>query len=127
MAKFTTDNQPENRGRKVGSPNKRTQKFRQQGNKLLDNLMDSALEGDYDAARLVLQFVPKPKSTFPPVTFETKATLTDTAKSVFGAVGNGSIAPDVGSQLIQALGGLTKIIELDELQERLERLENAAN
>ena len=127
MAKFSSDNQPLNRGRPAGSLNKRTQLFKKQGNQLLDNLMIKALDGDYDAARLVLLFMPKQKPTLPVVTFKTETNLTDTAKSVFNSIGAGTIPPDVGSQLIQALGGLTRIMEVEELLYRVEALENANN
>ena len=61
MAKFTKDNQPEGRGRPVGSQNKQKAEFRKGGRKLLDNLMERALNGCDEAAKLVLPFIAKPK------------------------------------------------------------------
>ncbi len=61
MAKFTKDNQPEGRGRPVGSQNKQKAEFRKGGRKLLDNLMVRALNNDDEAAKLVLPFIAKPK------------------------------------------------------------------
>ena len=61
MAKFTKDNQPEGRGRPVGSQNKQKAEFRRGGRKLLDNLMARALDGCDEAAKLVLPFIAKPK------------------------------------------------------------------
>ena len=61
MAKFTKDNQPGGRGRPTGSQNKQKAEFRKGGRKLLDNLMERALEGCDEAAKLVLPFIAKPK------------------------------------------------------------------
>jgi hypothetical protein len=62
MAKFSSTNQPERRGRPPGTPNKRTSAFRKAGNQLLDDLMQRALNGDDEAAKMVLAFIPKPKA-----------------------------------------------------------------
>ncbi len=61
MAKFTKDNQPEGRGRPVGSQNKQKALFRANGRKLLDSLMERALNNDDEAAKMVLPFISKPK------------------------------------------------------------------
>ncbi len=61
MAKFSKDNQPEGRGRPTGSQNKQKAEFRKGGRKLLDKLMERALNGCDEAAKLVLPFIAKPK------------------------------------------------------------------
>jgi len=43
--------------------------------------------------------------------------------SVIAALGTGSIAPGQASQLLQGLGALAKIVEVDELMRRIEALE----
>lgn len=62
MAKFTKDNQPEGRGRPTGSQNKQKAEFRKGGKQLLNDLMERALNGDDEAAKLVLPFLSKPKA-----------------------------------------------------------------
>ncbi len=63
MAKFSKEHQPnaDKRGRPTGSPNKQKSEFRKGGRKLLDNLMERALNNDDEAAKLVLPFIAKPK------------------------------------------------------------------
>ena len=61
MAKFTKDNQPEGRGRPSGSQNKQKALFRANGKKLLDSLMERALAGDDESAKMILPFISKPK------------------------------------------------------------------
>ena len=45
-----------------GNQNKQKAEFRKGGRKLLDNLMERALDGCDEAAKLVLPFIAKPKA-----------------------------------------------------------------
>lgn len=95
---------------------------------ILKALQKSAGEGDVQAARTLLErALPVYRTTAQPVTvpgLDAAATLTDKARVVLGAVANGSLAPDLGAQLVQAIGNVSHVAEIDELLRRIEALEN---
>ena len=96
---------------------------------ILARLVDAAIAGDVQAARLILERV------LPPVkpmeqTIELELTgdsLTDQGRAVLGAVSAGALAPGQGSQLIAAIGALARVTELDELTARISKLEEMQN
>ena len=105
MSKFSVDNQPAKRGRPVGAKSKRLSSFRANGNKLLDSLMERSNNGDDEAAKMVLSFMPK-------------------AECIVDSIATGVISADVGCQLISSISAMARIIELTEIIERLDMLEN---
>lgn len=50
-------------------------------------------------------------------------TLTDKARVVLEAVADGRVPPDIGAQLVTAIGTVARVAEVDELLRRIEALE----
>ncbi len=95
---------------------------------IVDQLVQAALGGDVQAARLVLERVlPPVKATEQPVTLSMPegGTLTAQATFLLSAAASGDIAPGQAAQLIAALGTVAKIIEIDDLEARIEKLEES--
>jgi len=125
MSKFSVDNQPAKRGRPVGAKSKRLSSFRANGNKLLDSLMERSNNGDDEAAKMVLPFMPKPKAEREKVNFEIKGdSLITKAECIVDSIATGVISADVGCQLISSISAMARIIELTEIIERLDMLEH---
>ena len=129
MSKF----KPGQSGNPGGRPKRDTaqlaEKLKTHGASVLQVVVDQALTGDMVACRLILErLYPPIKPSSQPVQFEAPqaASLSATGQNVVNAIAAGSIAPDTGSQIINALSNLAKIIEVDELTKRIEILENAA-
>ncbi|HEY9146832.1 MAG TPA: DUF5681 domain-containing protein [Thiobacillus sp.] len=85
------------------------------------------VNGDTTALRLCLErLAPPPRPQSDPVVIPglaEAATLTDKAKAVVDAVGNGLVSPDVAERLLGALAHYAKAIEVDELTRRVAALE----
>ena len=96
--------------------------------KLVAATKEIALRGDVAALRLLLErLIPTKKSESSLVfieNFDEAKTLSEKAILIVGAVADGMVPPDVGANLIAALGSTAKIIETDELMKRVEVLEN---
>ncbi|HMZ11478.1 MAG TPA: hypothetical protein PKW88_12250, partial [Plasticicumulans sp.] len=96
---------------------------------LLDRLKALARDGDLQALRFLLErVIPPARGQAVPVELPALAaagTLTEKADAVLAAVGAGEIAPDVGAQLLTALGTVVRITEVEELTRRIEALEAA--
>lgn len=96
---------------------------------ILDKVVEKALEGDMAAAKIVLdRAAPLSKSTAPPIIIPNLAsaeTLSEKAGAVINAVANGECPADIGAMLIQSIGALSRIIEIDELDRRLSALEGS--
>lgn len=89
-------------------------------------VVDAALKGDLQAAKIVLERVCPPlKPIVSPVTITLPNNLgiADTARAIIEHAAHGEIAPDVAGQLVQAVAALARIIEIDELEQRLTALE----
>ena len=100
--------------------------------KLIAKLEAAALEGDGFAAKYLLDRVyPQNKTTAPvvsiPALADCQSSLTDKAHSILEAVGAGQIPPDVGKDLLTALSGVVKIVEIDDIMKRLDILESQAD
>ena len=89
-------------------------------------VVDAALEGDMQAASLVLsRIAPILRGQMEKVAFEFDATapVTRQVEQVLAAVARGQIAPDVGKQIIDAVQALSTIRATEELEARLAALE----
>jgi hypothetical protein len=92
---------------------------------IMTKLIAKAKEGDLTAIRLLLERV------FPPIKAAEQAapvalpdgSASDQARAILAAVAGGSLAPGQGSQLLQAMGAMAKVIETDELAARIAALE----
>ena len=101
-------------------------KLAEHGEAVADVVLTAAKNGDLVACRLVLErLLPALKSTAAPVvvTMPDDAGLTDSGRAILRAVVGGDLAPDVGAQLLAAVGSLARIAEIDELERRLAALE----
>ena len=90
-------------------------------------LMHAARYGNLDAMRLLLErTLPPLKATAAPLVIEDlakAATLTGKADLILTAIARGDMPPDVGASLVDALGRLAKLKELDDLEARIAALE----
>jgi hypothetical protein len=89
-------------------------------------VIDAALAGDVQAAGLVLSRVaPVLRAQTERVEFEFDATapVTRQVEAVLQAIADGKVAPDVGKQIIEAIGSLSAVRAVDELEKRLAALE----
>ena len=89
-------------------------------------VVDAALEGDMQAASLVLsRIAPVLRGQMEKVSFEFDATapVARQVEQVLAAVARGQIAPDVGKQIIDAVQALSTIRATEELEARLAALE----
>jgi hypothetical protein len=88
-------------------------------------LVTQAKAGEAWAIRIVAERICPPiKASEATAEFDmTGDTLTDKAKGVIAALADGSLSPGLAAQLLQALGALAKVLEVDELSRRIAALE----
>lgn len=94
--------------------------------KVIRVVIDSALEGDVQAAALVLaRIAPALKAQAEKVSFEFDATasMTEQVQAVLQGIADGDVPPDVGKQIIESIATLAGIKQIDELEQRLAALE----
>jgi hypothetical protein len=133
-----TDRLPDGRFRagKSGNPSGRpkTESARlrvilaEHGEDIVKVVLDAALAGDLQAAKLVLDRISPPlKAQAAPVLLDLPRpdNATGTAVAIIRAAANGELPPDIAAQLVATVGTLARIIEIDELKDRLESLERA--
>jgi hypothetical protein len=92
---------------------------------ILNGLIEKAIAGDVQAARLLLErTLPavKPAELPAPLALE-GATLTDQGRAVLRLLAAGEIGPMQAAALLSAIGQLARVIETDELGRRIEALE----
>jgi hypothetical protein len=65
----------------------------------------------------------KPQAASVPIDGMTGGTLSQRATAAIDAAAAGELSPDIAAQLVQAVGTLAKVIEIDDLEKRLSRLE----
>ncbi|MGB3070403.1 MAG: DUF5681 domain-containing protein [Ottowia sp.] len=94
---------------------------------IVERLTVQALEGDVQAARLLLERTIAPLKAMEPTQALTlpDGTLTEQGRAVISAVANGELAPGQGAALVSAIGALARVSEIDELAARVAVLENA--
>lgn len=93
---------------------------------VVDALISAALGGDVNAGRaLLVCAVPPLKPAELPVSLpiDQDAGLADQGRAIVSALAAGQIAPGQAAQILTALAGVGKLIELSEFSERLARLE----
>lgn len=89
-------------------------------------VIDAALEGDMQAASLVLSRVaPSLRSQTQTVTFDfdAGASVGRQVEQVLAAIASGEVAPDVGKQIIDAIQALSAIRAVEDLEKRIIDLE----
>lgn len=116
------------RGRPPG-PSKQQALLRRmldEGEEVLDAMLAKAKEGDPGAASLILsRILPVLRSQSEKVTFDLDPSLPLAAQveQVLAAIAGAQIAPDVGRQIIEAIGTLGNVRALEDLESRLAILE----
>lgn len=94
---------------------------------IVKKLQEAALAGDVAAARTLLErALPVYRASAEPVlvpALNNALALTDKAHAVLAAVADGSIPPDLGAQLVTAIGTVARVAEVDELTRRVAALE----
>jgi hypothetical protein len=133
-----TDRLPDGRfragksGNPTGRPKTESARLRailaDHGDDVVKMVLDAALAGDLQAAKLVLERISPPlKAQAAPILLDLPGSenATATAAAIIRAAADGDLPPDVAAQLVAAVGTLARIIEIDELKDRLESLERA--
>lgn len=121
------------KGRPVGSRNKKNviaEEFEKDGSAVARVVMDAALQGDMQAANMVLQRLSPPlRARAEKVTFELTpdAPLHEQANQVLASVAEGAIDPETGKMLIDCIQSVAGIRAVDELEARLIALEEKEN
>ena len=117
------------KGRPTGSRNKKNviaEEFEKDGSAVARVVMNAALEGDMQAANMVLQRLSPPlRAGAEKVTFELTpdAPLHQQANQVLASVAEGAIDPETGKLLIDCIQSVAGIRAVDELEARLIALE----
>jgi hypothetical protein len=101
------------------------EKLGQDLGKIIDKLREQALAGDAQAIKILLdRTLPALRPMELPAPFALPETnLAQQASAVVCAMGAGEIAPAEAAQIIGALGGVARIVEVTDLLERVEALE----
>lgn len=92
---------------------------------ILKTLVEQALAGDTQAARLLLErTVPalKPAEQAQAIALP-DGSLTEQGRAILAAVAAAELAPGQGAALLSAIGSLARVAEIDELAQRIEALE----
>ena len=92
---------------------------------ILKTLVEQALAGDTQAARLLLErTVPalKPAEQAQAIALP-DGSLTEPGRAILTAVAAAELAPGQGAHLLSAIGSLARVAEIDELAQRIEALE----
>ncbi|MBN2971961.1 hypothetical protein JW805_08020 [Roseomonas aeriglobus] len=120
---------PNPAGRPRGIVDKRAkiaQRMLADAESIVSALVERALEGEVGAASLILaRVLPALRSQVEKVTFDfdPQAPVATQVEQVLAAIAGGVVAPDVGRQIIEAIGALASIRATEELEARLTALE----
>lgn len=122
---------PNPKGRPAGLPDKRllaTQAALDEMRNIVAMLVGRALEGDTNAASIVLSKVlPSVKAQMERVnfSFSADAPISEQVAQVLDAIAAGAVAPDVGRLIIDSIARLGDVRATEELAARIEALEEA--
>lgn len=120
------------KGRPPGSRNKKNviaEEFAKDGSAVARVVVDAALAGDMQAANMVLSRIsPALRSQAERVVFDFDATApaVQQVEQVLAAIADGKVAPDVGRQIIEAIGSLSAVRAVEILEQRIAALEEKA-
>ncbi|MEZ5538345.1 MAG: DUF5681 domain-containing protein [Thiolinea sp.] len=120
---------PNPSGRPKGAPTSQTQLaklLKDRADDVVQTVVNAALAGDMQAANIVVsRIIPPLKSEAQKVTFQFDASqpLSKQVEQVLQAISEGKVAPDGGKQLIELIGSLGTIRQMDEYEARLKALE----
>jgi hypothetical protein len=130
MSKFTSENQPEIKGKSGGWFKKKLiDSLKRQGmteDVFIDLLVEKATtDGGVYLSELLKRYSPVYKQTHEPVTIDFTGADTPVKKAeiILLAMASGDISPDVGQIFIDAISKSLGIEEITELAKRLEAIE----
>lgn len=133
MAKFKKGQSGNPKGKKPGTPNKRTKLaalLEPHAEKLINKTVELALSGDVNALRLCIDRL-IPKATNQQIQIDLQdldigcsSNLSTIGKKIFDATTNGTITSDDGKQLMSILDSQRKILEHIDFDRRISNLEN---
>lgn len=129
-ARFQPGHSGNPKGRPKGVPDRRSawrEALADHLPELLDHLVARAKAGDEFAIKAILERVAPPLRAHGPSVdvpgMSSAVGLAAKAEVVLMALGDGQISVDSGRALLEAIGALAKITEVDELLKRVEELE----
>lgn len=120
---------PNPAGRPVGGSskqNKLMQRMLDDAGDVVDAVLEKAKEGDAASASLILQrILPALRSQSEKVQFDfdASAPVGRQVEQVLDAIAAGAVAPDVGKQIIEAIGTLANVRATEQLESRIVMLE----
>jgi len=120
---------PNKKGRPKGIKDRRVkinEALLDAGSKITDVIVEKALDGDIQAASLVLSRITpvlRAQSEKVSFSFDAKASLAAQVEDVIQGVADGNLSPDSGKQIIETISALGSIKYIDELEVRLAALE----
>lgn len=89
-------------------------------------VQEAALEKDMHAASLILsRLMPplKPKDEHVEFDLDTSAPLAEQVEQVLKAMSEGNVSPDTAKQIVETIGALDAIRQMEDIKERLAALE----
>ncbi|WP_162622912.1 DUF5681 domain-containing protein [Salinisphaera orenii] len=89
---------------------------------IISVLVKQAKDGDTGAAKLLLdRAIPaiKPQAQVVTVPGLDADGVSDRARAALDAAGRGELPPDTAAQLVQAVGSLARVVEIDDIEKRL--------
>lgn len=116
---------PRGRPRGVGKVAELRAKLTDRAEGVLATVFQAAARGDIAAAALILRkCMPDLRVEALPEPFDMpEGSLSEKGESVLRAVANGELSASTGAELMAALGGLSRIKEVDDLEKRLHAVE----
>lgn len=127
---FTSENQPENKGRSSGWFRKKLiDSLKRQGmteEGFIDLLVEKAItDGGVFLSELMKRYSPQHKQTYEPTPFDFDPAWTHLQKAdaIMLAMSTGAMPPDVGHTIIEGIKKMLEIEEVTELAKRLEAIE----
>lgn len=115
-------------GRPVSNPARRL--LLEKSEELVNKAIEKALDGDVGALNVCLsRILPQYRNHQAPVQIDLSAAdnLVEVGRRILEATAKGECPPDVAAQLLQGIGTLARVSEIEELKDRLSALESAIN
>ena len=115
-------------GRPPGVKDKRTamrELLEPHATELVAKAVEMAKNGDAAALRICIdRLIPPAKAREEPVTLPLgNGTLAEKGQAVLTALGEGAIAPDVATAILQGIAAQARIVEVDQIEKRVAALE----
>lgn len=123
---------PGESGNPNGRPKSENVRIREQlsekSGDVVEKVVEAALSGDLQACKIVLDRICPPlKPQSPKVKIDKPIpdSLAEVARLFLNEAANGNLSTDMAGQLIGAVGGVARVVQIDDLKARLESLERS--